>query len=103
MTKLKAVPTLSNKVCWEVALKELLILKGVVQLRVRHAPRLKPAVKDFIHSPQHALALAAGNGQVVYEVPVQVCNLQKHMLLCKIGASALTAWQCSAAGYEPSS
>ena len=99
-TKLEAVPTLSNKVCWEVALKELFVLKGVVQLRVGHAPRLEPAVKDFINSAQHALALAAGDGQVVYEVPVQVLYLQNTCLLYKLRASALTAWQRSAAGYE---
>lgn len=53
--------TLSNKVCWEVALEELLILKGVMQLGIGHASRLEPAVKNLVHAPQDALPLLTGN------------------------------------------
>ena len=67
----------SNKVSREVALKEVLVLKGVVQLAVGHAAALKPAVKDLLHPPQHPFALLAGNGDVVDEVPVQICHLHK--------------------------
>lgn len=66
----------SNKVSREVALEEVLVLKGVVQLAVGHAAALKPAVKNLLHSAQHPLALLAGNGDVVNEVPVQICHLR---------------------------
>ncbi|KAA6429736.1 MAG: hypothetical protein FRX49_00169 [Trebouxia sp. A1-2] len=63
--------TFSHKVSREVALKKVLVLKGVVQLAVRHAATLKPAVKHLLHPVQLTLALLAGDGDVVYEVPVQ--------------------------------
>ena len=34
-------------------------------LRVRHAARLEPAVKDLCHTAQDPLALRRGDGQVV--------------------------------------
>lgn len=71
--------TFSHKVSREVALKKVLVLKGVVQLAVRHAATLKPAVKHLLHPVQLTLALLAGDGDVVYEVPVQVCHLQPHV------------------------
>lgn len=37
--------------------------------------RLKPAVEDVLHSAQHPLALARGDGQVIDEVAVQVGHL----------------------------
>ncbi len=49
-----------------------------MQLAIGHAATLKPAVKDFLHTVQLTLALLAGDGDVVYEVPVQVCHLQAH-------------------------
>lgn len=68
--------TFCYKVSWEVAFKEFLVLKGVVQLAVGHAATLKPAVKHLLHSVQVPLALLAGNYDMVYEVPVQICDLQ---------------------------
>ena len=50
-----------------------------MQLAVGHAATLKPAVKDLLHAVQLPLALLAGDGDVVYEVPVQVCHLQAHV------------------------
>ena len=37
--------------------------------------RLEPAVKDVVHAPQHALALAGWDGEVVDKVAVQVGHL----------------------------
>ena len=68
--------TFSYKVGGEVALKELLVLEWVVQLAVGHAATLKPAVKHLLHTTQLALALLAGDGDVVNEVPMQVSHLQ---------------------------
>jgi hypothetical protein len=48
-----------------------------VYLAVGHAAALKPAVEHVVDAPQQALALAAGDGDVVDEVPVQVVNLHK--------------------------
>jgi len=50
-----------------------------VQLAIGHAATLKPAVKDLLDAVQLTLALLAGDGDVVYEVPVQVCHLQAHV------------------------
>jgi len=50
-----------------------------VQLAIGHAATLKPAVEDLLHAVQVTLALLAGDGDVVYEVPVQVCHLQAHV------------------------
>lgn len=44
-------------------------------LSVRHAPALKPAVKHIINTPQHTLALAAWDGDVVNKVTVEVSHL----------------------------
>jgi len=49
-----------------------------VQLAIGHAATLKPAVEDLLHPVQLTLALLAGDGDVVYEVPVQVSYLQTH-------------------------
>lgn len=49
----------------------------VAHLSVRHASALKPAVKHVVDAPQHALAAAAGDGDVVYEVTVQVSHLER--------------------------
>jgi len=49
-----------------------------VQLAIGHAATLEPAVKDLLHAVQVTLALLAGDRDVVYEVPVQVCHLQVH-------------------------
>ncbi len=69
-------PTFCHKVSREASvLEEALVLEGVVQLPVRHAAALKPAVEDVLHAAQHAPALAAGDGQVVDVVPVQVRDL----------------------------
>lgn len=73
-------PTFCNKVSWEVAFKEFLVLKRVVQLAIRHAAALKPAVKHLLHSVQISFALLAGDGDVVYEVSVQVCHLFKGVM-----------------------
>lgn len=71
------MPTFCYKVSREVAFKEFLVLEGVMQLAVGHATTLKPAVKHLLHSVQVPLALLAGNGDVVYEVPVQICHLHQ--------------------------
>lgn len=83
-------PTFCYEVSWKVALKEGLVLKGVMQLAVGHASALKPAVKDLLNTAQISLALLAGDGDVVNEVPVQICHLQvtarlrgKHWCLCR--------------------
>lgn len=49
---------------------------GHTYLSVRHAARLKPAVKHIIHTAQDALALAAGDGDVINEVTVKVSHLE---------------------------
>ena len=72
------VHTFCHKVGRKVALEELLVLKGVVQLAVGHAATLKPAVKHLLHSMQVPLALLAGNSDVINEVPVQISHLQSH-------------------------
>ena len=72
-----AMLTLSYKVCWKVGLEEVLVFKGVVQLPIGHAAALKPAVKDVLHALELPLALLAGNGEVVNEVAVQICDLHQ--------------------------
>ena len=67
--------TLSYKVCREVGLEEVFVLKGVVQLPIGHAAALKPAVKDVLHALELPLALLAGDGEVVDEVAVQIGDL----------------------------
>ena len=87
-----------NKVSGEVALKELLVLKGVVQLAVGHAAALKPAVKHLLHSMQVPLALLAWDGDVVNEVPVQICHLhpsKQHTILeCSRAEDSLSHSNC---------
>lgn len=73
---IESTRTFSYKVGREVALKELLVLKRVVQLAVGHAATLKPAVKHLLHTMQLPFALLAGDGDVVDEVPMQVSHLQ---------------------------
>lgn len=48
------VNALSNEVCWEGVFKILLVLKWVVNLGVRHAATLEPAVKYLFNPPQDA-------------------------------------------------
>lgn len=45
-------------------------------LSIRHAPALKPAIKHVINAAEHTLAAAAGDGDVINEVSVEVCDLQ---------------------------
>ena len=59
-------------------LHELLVLERVVILPVRHGAGLEPAVEDSVIPPEHALALAGGDLQVVDEVAVQVVHLHRH-------------------------
>ena len=47
-----------------------------MQLAVGHAATLKPAVKHLLNAAQVSPALLAGDGDVVDEVPVQICHLQ---------------------------
>ena len=67
--------TFCYKVSREVGLEEVLVLKGVVQLGVGHAAALKPAVEDLVYALQGRAPFLAGNGQVVDEVAVQICDL----------------------------
>lgn len=71
--------TFGNKVSREVALEELLVLEGVVQLAIGHAATLKPAVKHLLHAAQLPLALLARDSDVINEVPMQICHLQSTM------------------------
>ena len=41
------VDALCNEVCWEALVEDVLVLKRVVELSVRHAARLEPAVKHL--------------------------------------------------------
>ena len=75
--KRTAMLTLSYKVCWKIGLKEVLVLKGVVQLPIGHAAALEPAVKDVLHALELPLALLAENGEVVNEMAVQICDLHR--------------------------
>ena len=59
------VNSFSDEVSRECVLKVLLVGEGVVALRVRHAARLEPAVKDLCHTVQDPLASRRGDGQVV--------------------------------------
>lgn len=66
-----AALTFCNKICWETAiLKEVFVLHGIVQLAIRHAPTLEPAVKNLLHPPQFSFALVARDGEVVDLVSV---------------------------------
>ena len=67
--------TFSHEVSREVGLEEVLVLEGIVQLGVGHAAALKPAVKDLVYALQGRAPLLAGDGQVVDEVAVQICDL----------------------------
>lgn len=44
-------------------------------LAIGHAAALKPAVKHVIDAPQHSLAVAAGDCDVINEVPMEVSHL----------------------------
>ncbi len=59
-------------------LHELLVLERVVILSIWHGAGLKPAVENGIIPPEHALALAGGDLQVVDEVAMQVLHLHRH-------------------------
>lgn len=59
------VDTLGNEVCWERVLKFLPVFEGVVDLGVRHAATLKPAVEHLGDSTQGTFAAARGDGQMV--------------------------------------
>lgn len=60
---------LVNAFCDEVGGERVLelpfVFKRVVDLGVRHAAALKPAVKHFGDPSQHALTTAGGDGQAV--------------------------------------
>jgi len=85
--------TFSDKVCREASIvEEVLVLEGVVQLTIRHAPTLKPAVKDVLHPAQHTPALAAGDGEVVDLVAVEVCDLQADPLV-RLQALQSLSWE----------
>ena len=70
-------------------LKEALVGKGVMQLPIGHAAALKPAVKDVLHPAQLALALAAGDCEVVDLVPVEVCDLHSEILCSAVAIEEL--------------
>src|SRR5690242_7854117 len=69
------VETLGDEVTRERFLKLLNVLEGIMCACVRHGSGLKPAVEDFRCPPQNALALLAGNGDVVDLVAVDVSKL----------------------------
>mmetsp|Transcript_16342 Transcript_16342/g.29130 ORF Transcript_16342/g.29130 Transcript_16342/m.29130 type:complete len:337 (-) Transcript_16342:1806-2816(-) len=64
----RLVQPLRDKVGGEVGLEELLVLKRVVQLTVRHAARLEPTVKHFIYAPEVTLALLGRDDDVIDEM-----------------------------------
>lgn len=55
----------SNEVGRKSVLKLLPVFKGVMDLRIRHAATLKPAVKDLADPPQHALSAPWWDRQTV--------------------------------------
>lgn len=59
------VNAFGNEVCWESVLKLLPVFKRVVDLGVRHAAALKPAIKHLRDPPQHALTAPWRDGQIV--------------------------------------
>lgn len=59
------VNALSDEVCWESVLELPFVFKGVVDLCVRHAATLKPAVEHLRDPPQHALTTPGGDCQIV--------------------------------------
>ena len=66
-----------------------------MQLAIGHAATLKPAVKDLLHPVQLTFALLAGDGDVVYEVPVQVGHLQAHATcqhMCHVSTCDMSAY-----------
>ncbi len=62
---------LHDKITREVGFEPLLVLKGVVLLRERHAAGLKPAVKDF-RDPSHLPAARARKCDFVDILSVQI-------------------------------
>lgn len=73
------VQAFSHKVSREIGFKQLLVLKGVMQLSVGHAAALKPAIKDIIHTPQHTITTAAGDCKMVDEVSMQIGDLCRRL------------------------
>ena len=69
------VKTLGNEVTGEGLLKLLDVLEGVVLGGVGHGTRLEPAVKDLLDTLEGALALLAGDGDVVDLVTVEIVDL----------------------------
>ena len=57
---------LTDKLCRELGLEELLVFKGIMVLRVRHGTAIKPAVDDFRYSLHLLSAVRAGKGQHIY-------------------------------------
>ncbi len=51
----RLVNAFCDEVCWKSVLKLLPVFKRVVDLRVRHAAALEPAVKHLCDPPQHTL------------------------------------------------
>lgn len=46
----------SDEVSWKSVLELLPVFKGVMDLGIRHAATLEPAVEDLADPPQHALS-----------------------------------------------
>mmetsp|Transcript_22495 Transcript_22495/g.73070 ORF Transcript_22495/g.73070 Transcript_22495/m.73070 type:complete len:643 (+) Transcript_22495:1232-3160(+) len=79
----RLVEPFRDKVGGKVVLEELFVLERVVQLRVRHAPALEPAVEDVLDAFEHAKLGAAlrRDGEVVDEVTVYIRDLGARQLL----------------------
>ena len=71
----RLVEGLGDEVGGEVLLEELAVLERIVVLRVRHRPRLEPAVEHRGDSPQHPVARRRRDLDVVDELLVQVGDL----------------------------
>ena len=59
----------------EPLLKEVLVLKRIVELRVRHRAGVEPAVDDFGHAAHFTAALGAADRERVHIRPVELCVL----------------------------
>ena len=55
----RLIDRLGDKVCGEIFLKDLLVLKRIVPLRKRHRTRVEPAVDDLGHAVHFLTALLA--------------------------------------------
>ena len=83
------VHRLRDEVGGELALKEFLVLKGVVMLGKGHGAAVKPAVNHLRH-PAHLLAaVGTGDGHLIHKGPVELNILRavgRHLL--KLGDAA---------------